>query len=191
MKDLGISTDTGASARTQELKYWRKMASLEEEAAIKQAGMMLSMLSSFLESFTNAVGFTTIRTQGLSDAIQDALEAGDFDLAIKRYCVSPHALTMLKNPITSFMTSFGHVVLRTHVENVKRELRDGINGLPKAPPPVVPSPIPDAPIRDPSGTVRPRFAPAPNTTPDMSASFRNHMTAITPAINAMVNMSAS
>ena len=126
MQDLGIGKKTDESIRTQELRYWRKKVSLEEEAAVKQAGMLLSLLSSFVESFTNAIGFTTIRTKGLSEAIQGALEAGDFDLAIKSYCVSPQALNMLKNPITSFMTSFGHVILRTHIGNVKLELEEGI-----------------------------------------------------------------
>lgn len=130
MTDLGLDTGTSnvdSSLRSQELRYWRKRVTLEEESAVKQAGMLLSLLSSFVESFTNAVGFKVIKTQGLSDAIQQALENGDFDLAIKSYCVSPQALNMLKNPMTSFMTSFGHVVLRTHIENVKRELREGID----------------------------------------------------------------
>jgi len=126
MAQLGLSSDGKESTRTQELRYWRKKVGMEEEAAVKQAGMLLSLLSSFVESFTTAVGFTTIRTQGLSEAIQTALEAGDFDLAIKSYCVSPDALEMLKNPAMSFMTSFGHIVLRTHIDNVKRELTQGI-----------------------------------------------------------------
>lgn len=134
LADMGVHAESPDNTKTpttnrrsQELSYWRKKVSLEEEAAVKQAGMLLSLLSSFVESFTNAVGFTTIKTQGLSEAIQDALESGDFDLAIKSYCVSPHALNMLKNPVTSFMTSFGHVVLRTHIVNVKRELQEGID----------------------------------------------------------------
>ena len=126
METMGLGSDTNESTRTQELRYWRKKVCMEEDSAVKQAGMLLSLLSSFVESFTNAVGFTTIRTQGLSEAIQTALEAGDFDLAIKSYCVSPQALLMLQNPGTSFLTSFGHVVLRTHIDNMKRELSAGI-----------------------------------------------------------------
>lgn len=137
MQDLGLgvaeenseesSRAQSKSIRAKELQYWRKRVTMEEEAAVKQAGMLLSLLSAFVESFTNAIGFKTIRTQGLSDAIQQALENGDFDLAIKSYCVSPQALDMLKNPMMSFMTSFGHVVLRTHIDNVKKELQQGIN----------------------------------------------------------------
>ena len=191
MSDLGLKTAHASSARSQEIQYWRKKVSLEEEAAVKQAGMLLSLLSSFVESFTNAVGFTTIRTQGLSDAIQTALESGDFDLAIKSYCVSPQALSLLKNPVTSFMTSFGHVVLRTHIENVKRELSEGIQKFKTArehPSSVMSSP--KANVVDPSGISRPMFNLDKPTKPCLSDSFQSNMSKIAPVLGMMTKLSA-
>jgi hypothetical protein len=148
LRDIGVEQGPEkSSARSKELAYWRKKVSMEEESAVKQAGMLLTMLSSFLESFTSAIGFNLIRTSGLSTAIQNALESGDFDLAIKSYCVNPSAISMLKNPVASFLTSFGHVILRTHLENIKGELEKGISVYqtkqqqrPADPPPPAPAP---------------------------------------------------
>ena len=166
---METNVEAEQAIRSQELRYWRKRVSLEEEAAVKQAGMLLSLLSSFAESFTNGIGFTTIRTQGLSDAIQGALEAGDFDLAIKSYCVSPQALHLLKNPVTSFLTSFGHVVLRTHIENVKRELQDGIAKFKQK----TSTPPPSDHVTDASGATRPSFTiqsePTPSAFPSLAS----------------------
>lgn len=140
LRDVGVTSATDKTARSQELAYWRKKVSMEEESAVKQAGMLLTMLSSFLESFTSAIGFNLVRTSGLSTAIQTALESGDFDLAIKSYCVNPSAISMLKNPVASFLTSFGHVMLRTHLDNIKKDLEKGIQTSlqvrPAAPPPM-------------------------------------------------------
>jgi hypothetical protein len=116
---------------------------MEEESAVKQAGMLLTMLSSFLESFTSAIGFNLVKTTGLSTAIQNALESGDFDLAIKSYCVNPSAISMLKNPMASFLTSFGHVMLRTHLDNMKKDLEKGLNNSYQGrPPPPSAAPVP-------------------------------------------------
>ena len=213
MHDLGMSSPQASNyqqgSRHEELSYWRKRISLEEEAAVKQAGMLLSLLSSFVESFTNAVGFTTIKTQGLSEAIQDALENGDFDLAIKSYCVNPHAMSMLKNPVTSFMTSFGHVVLRTHIANVKRELQEGIDSYKRRKQEEhrreeaaanmmnnastnqqnnIPWNVPLSNITDQDGNTRPRFelpASSSSSSTDIGNSFRNQMNKITPVIGAL------
>jgi hypothetical protein len=213
MQDLGIGKQGDESVRTQELRYWRKKVSLEEEAAVKQAGMLLSLLSSFVESFTNAIGFTTIRTQGLSEEIQTALESGDFDLAIKSYCVSPQALSMLKNPVTSFMTSFGHVLLRTHIRNVKRELEDGIERfkhkqpLQPAPPPLPTAPLPIPPVRpypepttrpwdthqvtDSTGSTRPAFKVHTDPVVSIADTFRGQVTSIAPMLTAMKHIATA
>lgn len=183
MSDLGIDDTMDDSIRTQELRYWRKKVSLEEEAAVKQAGMLLTMLSSFLESFTSAVGFKTIRTQGLSDAIQTALEAGDFDLAIKSYCISPQAISMLKNPITSFMTSFGHVVLRTHIENMKKELAQGVKRYNRTPPTHVHDDGTTTETN--SATTRPSFAVNTPSAPTLASVFRQKVTQIAPVLTVM------
>jgi hypothetical protein len=192
MEDLGIGKQQDESIRTQELRYWRKKVSLEEEAAVKQAGMLLSLLSSFVESFTNAIGFTTIRTQGLSEAIQSALESGDFDLAIKSYCVSPQALNMLKNPVTSFLTSFGHVLLRTHIENVKREIEEGIerfkqkqHTVPTTYAPPVTMPWDTRKVTDSSGTTRPAFKVHTEPMSSIGDTFRTQVSSIGPVLNAM------
>lgn len=211
MEDLGMQDSSSRDTRREELSYWRKKISLEEEAAVKQAGMLLSLLSSLVESFTNAVGFKTIKTQGLSDAIQEALENGDFDLAIKSYCVSPHALNMLKNPVTSFMTSFGHVILRTHIANVKRELQEGIDSFKRRKQEEhrreemsaatnvvdshgtsstnnVPWNVPIQSVTDNMGHSRPRFelpsSSSTNTNNDVGASFRTQLKNIAPVIGA-------
>ena len=206
MQDLGIGKQKDESIRTQELRYWRKKVSLEEEAAVKQAGMLLSLLSSFVESFTNAIGFTTIRTKGLSEAIQTALESGDFDLAIKSYCVSPQALNMLKNPVTSFMTSFGHVLLRTHIENVKRELEDGIQRFnqKKPVPEYIPTPTPPTQtytepttpwdtrkVVDPTGSLRPAFKVHGEASPNMVDAFRSQVTSIAPVLSVLKQVAAA
>jgi hypothetical protein len=217
MQNLGIDKQQDESIRTQELRYWRKKVSLEEEAAVKQAGMLLSLLSSFVESFTNAIGFTTIRTQGLSEAIQTALESGDFDLAIKTYCVSPQALNMLKNPATSFMTSFGHVLLRTHIANVKRELEDGVKRFnhkqamelpnqqhqqyprPPDPPQATQTPQPHPvsvpwdtrQVVDPSGKARPAFNIQAEATPCIADAFRKQVTSMAPVLSVIKQMTAS
>ena len=107
--------------RQQEMEYWKKKVSLEEQAAIKQAGMVLTLLSNVIESFTNAIGFKMIRIQGLSTQMESALQMGDFDLAIRSYISHPSTIQLLQNPMASFVTSFGHVVLRTHLNNIKRE----------------------------------------------------------------------
>ena len=217
MQDLGIKKNTDdESIRTQELRYWRKKVSLEEEAAVKQAGMLLSLLSSFVESFTNAIGFTVVRTQGLSEAIQTALEAGDFDLAIKSYCVSPQALNMLKNPVTSFMTSFGHVLLRTHIENVKRELKEGIDRfnpkqttVPHRPTRarVPPSATEQRPTKvvadhlstpwdtrhvvDTTGNTRPIFKVDTKATPCIADSFRTQVSSMGPMLNVITQLASA
>jgi hypothetical protein len=206
MQDMGMGKQPDESIRTQELRYWRKKVSLEEEAAVKQAGMLLSLLSSFVESFTNAIGFTTIRTKGLSEAIQTALESGDFDLAIKSYCVSPQALSMLKNPVTSFMTSFGHVLLRTHIENVRRELEDGIQKFKqkKSMPEHIPAPIPPSQmyaepttpwdtrnIVDPTGSLRPVFKVHGEASPNMVDAFRSQVTSMAPVLSVLKQVAAT
>jgi hypothetical protein len=152
LRDVGVTSTSDKTARSQELAYWRKKVSMEEESAVKQAGMLLTMLSSFLESFTSAIGFNLVRTNGLSTAIQNALESGDFDLAIKSYCVNPSTISMLKNPVASFLTSFSHVMLRTHLDNIKKDLEKGINNsvqvrqmTPPPPPPPPPPPQPYVP----------------------------------------------
>ena len=190
MEDLGTGKQQDESIRTQELRYWRKKVSLEEEAAVKQAGMLLSLLSSFVESFTNAIGFTTIRTQGLSEAIQSALEPGDFDLAIKSYCVSPQALNMLKNPVTSFLTSFGHVLLRTHIENVKREIEEGIEKF-KHKQQVYHPPVDTRNVTDPAGHIRPAFKLNTEPMPSIGETFRSQVSSTGPVLTAMKHVATA
>jgi hypothetical protein len=190
MEDLGIGKQQDESIRTQELRYWRKKVSLEEEAAVKQAGMLLSLLSSFVESFTNAIGFTTIRTQGLSEAIQSALESGDFDLAIKSYCVSPQALSMLKNPVTSFFTSFGHVILRTHIENVKREIEEGIEKF-KHKQQVYHPPVDTRNVTDSAGHIRPAFKLNTEPMPSIGETFRSQVSSMGPVLTAMKHVATA
>jgi hypothetical protein len=105
----------------REMEYWKKKVSLEEEAAMKQAGMVLTLISNLLESLTSAVGFKHIKIEGLSTQVETALETGAFDLAIKNYCTNPATLHLLQSPTSSFITSFIHIVLRTHLKNVQQE----------------------------------------------------------------------
>jgi hypothetical protein len=111
-------------AHVREMEYWRKKVSLEEEAAMKQAGMFLTLLSNLMESLTSAVGFKHIKIDGLSTHVETALETGAFDLAIKNYCSNPSTLYLLQSPTSSFVTSFAHIVLRTHLGNVQRERKE-------------------------------------------------------------------
>jgi hypothetical protein len=65
---------------------------------------------------------------------------------------------MLKNPVASFMTSFGHVILRTHLDNMKKDLEKGIGSYQAARQAApVPVPVPQyvAPV------VVPQYAPQP------------------------------
>lgn len=119
--DHGTTTDDAKNLREKELAYWKKKVSLEEEIAIKQAGMFLRLLSNVMETFTNAVGFKFLKINGLSTQIEHALKSGSFDLSIKHYITNPGTLQLLQNPIASFITSFGHVIIRTHLANIKRE----------------------------------------------------------------------
>lgn len=111
---------TDDETRRTELAYWRRKVTLEEESAVKQAGMLLSMLSGIVETISGLFPNNFIKTKGLSEQVEKALEGGEFDLCIKDYCVSPGAIKMLRNPIMSFITSFLYIVLKTHVQHIRQ-----------------------------------------------------------------------
>ena len=115
--------------RRDELRYYRKKASLEEEVAITQAATLLDLMSTFVENLSSSVGFDAVKLGGLANNIQKALEEGSFDLALKSYVSKPELMNLLQNPMLSFASTFTKVVLRTHAENVKSELESGIEGF--------------------------------------------------------------
>jgi hypothetical protein len=115
--------------RKDELSYFREKANMEEEAAIRQAGMLLNLMSTFTENLAGTVGFNAIKLTNLAENMESGLENGDFDLAIKSYISKPETLSMLQNPLLSFGSSFASIISKTHADNVKRELQQGLDGF--------------------------------------------------------------
>jgi hypothetical protein len=115
--------------RRDELRYYRKKATIEEEIAISQAATLLDLMSTFIENLSSTVGFDAVKLGGLATNIQQALEEGSFDLALKSYVSKPELMNLLQNPMLSFASTFTKVVMKTHAENVKNELEAGIEGF--------------------------------------------------------------
>jgi len=111
--------------RDKEIIFYKKKASLEEEAAVRQASLVLTLISNGVESLSSAINLQAVKTDGLSDNVEKALTAGEFDLAIKAYTDNPSSQVILRNPVTSGITAFGNVLLKTHNENMKKELKSG------------------------------------------------------------------
>ncbi len=111
------------------MEYWRKKASEEEKAAMRRAGMMLVLFANGIESMNSAFGCKAIKTKGLSDEIEASIGAGEFDTCIKSIAITPGAIAVLNNPVASFATTFGSIVLSTHMKNLKKEAANGIDTL--------------------------------------------------------------
>ena len=160
------------TVREREMEYWRKKVSLEEEVAIKQAGMALSLLSNVIETVCNATGFKKIDMRGLSSHLDKALRTGAFDTAIKSYCASPSTVKLLQNPLSSFATSFVYVILQTHLDNVSTVSQSAPE--PPPPPPARSSsqtPFPSAPPSIPAwSSSQTPFPSAPPSIPARSSS---------------------
>ncbi len=82
---------------------------------------MLVLMANGIESANSAFGCRAIKTKGLSDDVEAAVEAGEFDTSIKAFAITPAALQIINNPITSFGTTFGSILLQTHLRNLKEE----------------------------------------------------------------------
>ena len=115
--------------KTKELAYWREKANRDEEAAIRRSGVILILLANGIESINSALNCKAIKTKGLSDDIEAAVDSGEFDTCIKSLAITPTAMKIINNPIASFSTTFGSILLSTHMRNMKEEAAGGIKAL--------------------------------------------------------------
>ena len=146
--DLSSRCDTKGATASQlkqtEMEFWRKKANDEEHATIRRAGVIVVLVANAIESVNNALGCKAVKTTGLSEEVEASIEAGEFDTCIKSLAITPGAIAVINNPVASFATTFGSIVLSTHMKNLKREAANGISSLQK------PKPMFDAKNRSPN-----------------------------------------
>jgi hypothetical protein len=122
----GDPDDMSRDAYMQELKWWREKSQTDVNTSVTQLGMCLAVLASFLETGNAAIGGTALlRTQNLAENMQAAIDNGEFNMSLRAAVNTPSALNILKNPITSFTTTFASVLLDTHKLNLDAEKGGG------------------------------------------------------------------
>jgi hypothetical protein len=122
---------TTSQLKQTEMEFWRKKANDDEHATIRRAGVIVVLVANAIESVNNALGCKAIKTTGLSDEVEASIEAGEFDTCIKSLAITPGAIAVINNPVASFATTFGSIVLSTHMKNLKKEAANGIQSLQK------------------------------------------------------------
>lgn len=120
-KKSSVDEDCEFETKRKELQYWRKKISLNEQHAINQASHWIVIGSNLLETLANSIGFNAIRTSHLGDNMQEAIDNGDMDIALRAYATHPKTIEILQHPAASFGISFVSVVAKTHSQNIKKE----------------------------------------------------------------------
>ena len=154
--DVQPDDDVGA----HEINYWRKRAQKDEQNSMKHVSTVLSFIANIVESIAAGLG-TRIRLTGLSEAIDAAVDNGDFDHGLKTLSLTPAAVSVFKNPMASFMSTFATIILQTYLKNLKQPS-----------PPQRPPPAPEQPAR--SFRTPAPAEPVERSTPPWG-SFNNHM----------------
>ncbi len=106
----------------REVEYHRQKTDLKQKLAEKQVKIWAMVVTRLIETFVGAIGTDLVKLNGLADAVEDSLEEGTFNSVIRAYTESDQSLQILTNPATTLGANFVDIVLKTHRENVEREI---------------------------------------------------------------------
>ena len=107
-------------AATKELQYWRAKSCIDKKVTVTHTGMIIVLLAGCVESLNASIGKGFVDTRGLSSSVEDGIGNGDFDALIESLSSHPTAISMVRNPLASFIAIFGGIILSTHLKNKKR-----------------------------------------------------------------------
>lgn len=103
----------------QEMKYWRKHLSLEDKEIENGFTTVIVLVADIIESIVSEVmDFHAFETKNLSNMVQEAVDGGRFQSAIKHLCNSSVAKVM-QNPYYNALSTFASIALKNHMNQQK------------------------------------------------------------------------
>jgi len=100
-------------------RYWDSRGEFVRERALANASSVLVMGTSLFESVTNAINFHLLRTNGLADNIEIALEQKKFDSYIEEMVSIEWIKEILGSASTGALALFANIIMHTHKDNMQ------------------------------------------------------------------------
>ena len=111
--------------RRKEMHAFRLKLDLEEEEMLTNSGTFICVLADTIESIANFCNFHYIETEGLSQKMSEAIKNGRFTMALKQYTQTKSGAAIMKDPLSSFASTFFSIVLNNHVQHKRKHLASG------------------------------------------------------------------